>query len=84
MVVLFKFKFNYPWRYVRFIAQYMEKLPIADISDFAKEEIEDRVRQILADPAGPEVVRLEKEIDQLVYQLYNLTPEEIALVEGKK
>jgi len=27
---------------------------------------------------------LEKEIDQLVYALYNLTPEEIALVEGSE
>ncbi|MCG2715734.1 MAG: hypothetical protein L6422_05525 [Candidatus Marinimicrobia bacterium] len=26
--------------------------------------------------------KLEKEIDQLVYQLYGLTPEEIAVVEG--
>lgn len=26
---------------------------------------------------------LEKEIDQLVYQLYGLTEEEIAIVEGK-
>ena len=26
---------------------------------------------------------LEQEIDRLVYQLYDLTPEEIALVEGK-
>jgi hypothetical protein len=27
---------------------------------------------------------VEREIDQLVYQLYNLTPEEIAIVEGVK
>jgi hypothetical protein len=26
----------------------------------------------------------EREIDQLVYQLYELTPEEIAIVEGTK
>jgi hypothetical protein len=26
---------------------------------------------------------LEAEIDQMVYQLYNLTPEEIAIVEEK-
>jgi hypothetical protein len=29
------------------------------------------------------VSKLEHQIDQLVYQLYELTPEEIALVEGK-
>jgi hypothetical protein len=27
---------------------------------------------------------LESEIDRLVYALYNLTPDEIAIVEGKK
>ncbi len=26
---------------------------------------------------------LEKQIDQMVYKLYSLTPEEIAIVEGK-
>jgi hypothetical protein len=29
------------------------------------------------------VHNLEKQIDQMVYKLYNLTPEEIAIVEGK-
>jgi hypothetical protein len=29
------------------------------------------------------VIALEAEIDQLVYQLYGLTPEEIAVVEGR-
>ena len=29
-----------------------------------------------------DTVTLENEIDQLVYELYDLTPEEIALVEG--
>jgi hypothetical protein len=27
---------------------------------------------------------LEKQIDEMVYALYGLTPEEIAIVEGKK
>jgi hypothetical protein len=26
----------------------------------------------------------EKQIDQMVYELYGLTPDEIAIVEGKK
>ncbi len=29
------------------------------------------------------VRNLEKQIDQMVYKLYDLTPEEIAIVEGK-
>ena len=34
----------------------------------------------------PEVdtVALEREIDRLVYELYDLTPEEISIVEGAK
>ena len=30
------------------------------------------------------VTATDQQIDQLVYELYNLTPEEIALVEGGK
>ena len=33
------------------------------------------------DPAA-DTTALEREIDQLVYKLYELTPEEIAIVEG--
>ena len=32
----------------------------------------------------PTVSDLENEIDQIVYLLYDLTPEEIAIVEGAK
>jgi len=28
-------------------------------------------------------MRLDRQIDSLVYELYNLTPEEIAIVEGQ-
>ena len=41
-------------------------------------------KPILDNPDSPDVPRLEKEIDKLVYDLYDLTPEEIAIVEGKK
>ena len=48
-------------------------------------QIETRVDQILAakdtDP-NADISELENEIDQIVYLLYNLTPEEIAIVEG--
>ena len=30
-----------------------------------------------------DIFALEKQIDEMVYMLYNLTPEEIAIVEGK-
>lgn len=32
---------------------------------------------------GQDTTALEKQIDQMVYQLYELTEEEIAIVEGK-
>ena len=55
--------------------------------DEQKQAIETLVDRILAakqsDPAA-DVQPLETQIDQLVYQLYNLTPEEIAIVEGSK
>jgi hypothetical protein len=63
---------------------YMEQLPIPTATPDQQAPIIDRVQQILADPSGPEVPRLEAEIDRLVYALYGLTEEEIAVVEGKK
>ena len=33
-------------------------------------------------PRSPVRTALEREIDRLVYELYDLTPEEIAVVEG--
>ncbi len=44
------------------------------------------VDQILAakqkDPAA-DTLALEKQIDKMVYELYDLTPDDIAVVEGK-
>jgi hypothetical protein len=34
-------------------------------------------------PLFSQLPRLEAEINQLVYQLYGLTPEEVAVVEGR-
>jgi len=58
---------------LRFIAQYMEQVPIPTATDKQKIPIIERVEKILADPASPEVPRLEAEIDQMVYALYGLT-----------
>lgn len=64
---------------------YVENLPIPNVFSENQKSIVDLVDQILtakkADPKS-DTSNLEKQIDQLVYQLYNLTPEEIALVEG--
>ena len=63
------------------------QLPIADISPEEQKPFINLVDQILSlkhkDPSA-DISALESEIDRLVYALYNLTPEEIAIVEGKK
>jgi hypothetical protein len=62
---------------------YMEQLPVFPATDKEKAPIIERVQKILANPDSPDVPRLEAEINKLVYALYGLTPEEIAIVEGK-
>ena len=48
---------------------------------FRSQEIENLVQKCL-DTNGKNVRNIETEIDQLVYQLYELTPEEIQIIEG--
>ena len=69
--------------FVRYFSQYIEQLPIPPTTEDQQAPIIERVQQILAAPDSPEVPRLEAEIDRLVYALYGLAAEEIALVEGK-
>ena len=71
--------------FLEFKPMYISPLPIPDPPE--NEGISALVSQILdaadTDPdAGAEVSELEDEIDQMVYLLYDLTPEEIAIVEG--
>lgn len=70
--------------FVRFIAQYMEQLPIVQTGAENKQFIIERVTKILDDPESPNVSKLEEEINEMVSKLYNLTDEEIMIVEGKK
>jgi hypothetical protein len=68
--------------------QYLERLPIAVKSESTEcQRIESLVSSILeqkkADPSA-DVSALETEIDKLVYSIYALTPEEIAVVEGNE
>ena len=71
--------------FVRFIAQYVSQIPIPSIKPEQKVLIGKIVNQILdtkrADP-NADVSKLENEIDQIVYLLYHLTPEEIDIVEA--
>jgi hypothetical protein len=63
----------------------IELLPIKIASQDQEKQIEILVNQILAmKKQNPSAITtdLENKIDQLVYQLYELTEEEIAIVEG--
>ena len=59
----------------------MNKAPIAPQTEEQKAELSKLVNRILNDPNSFEVADLEREIDQLVYKLYELTSAEIALIE---
>lgn len=65
----------------------LKKLPIRIASNDEQDAISSLVKKILAmkqrDPDA-DTTPLEREIDQLVYKLYGLTQEEIAIVEGNK
>ncbi|MFP6207856.1 class I SAM-dependent DNA methyltransferase [Helicobacter pylori] len=72
----------------RYKKAFIERLPIPKITEKNQEladKITDSAKQILAlkekDPKA-NTQRLEKEIDALVYQLYNLTDEEIKIIEN--
>ncbi|HDR05308.1 MAG TPA: restriction endonuclease, partial [Candidatus Marinimicrobia bacterium] len=73
---------------IRFKSEFMSDYPIPPITPSNKgvvEQIESKVEEIIAakkqnSPAN--TTSLENQIDQMVYQLYNLTPEEITIVEG--
>ena len=74
-------------RGVRFKSEFMKLFPIppiAEVNQNLVHQLETRVERILvAKHANPDedITALEKEIDQIVYSLYDLTPEEIAIVE---
>ena len=63
----------------------LKEIPIPAVTPAQQKSIIDLVDSILAvkkkDPVA-DTSKLEDEIDALVYDLYNLTPEEIAIVEG--
>jgi adenine-specific DNA-methyltransferase len=65
--------------------EHVEKLAIKRPSEKQHKDIVDSVTRILsakaADPAA-DTMALEREIDRMVYELYGLTGEEIAVVEG--
>ena len=74
---------NDPWAGggLRFIAQYMRNLPIAERNEEQQALLSHLVQRIHEDPEGDQVRDIEKEIDDMVYQLYGLTDAEIDLIK---
>ena len=74
---------NDPWAGggLQFFAQYMEKVPVADMTSTQKAELSRLVERILADPQSDGVSDIEQKIDELVYQLYGLTDVGIELIK---
>ena len=65
--------------------QAIENIPIPELSEADQQPFIDLVNQILAKKEqGEDSIALEKEIDQMVYGLYELTEEEIKIVEEQK
>ena len=65
----------------------LEKLPVAEIPASQQQAFITLVNQIFdAKHTAPntDISTLEDAIDKLVYELYNLTPKEIAIVGGKE
>jgi adenine-specific DNA-methyltransferase len=70
---------------MRAFTDYMKQVPIPPFQPAIQDQIGELVDGILlAKDANPtaDVSALEREIDQLVYRLYGLTAEEIAIVEA--
>jgi hypothetical protein len=79
-------------RTMRFDNYHLAKLPLVELSRVRQKPFIDLVNQILiitkdedylSNPTKQARVKeLERQIDQTVYELYGLTPEEVAVVEG--
>ena len=73
--------------YISINTQILKIIPIAQSAEIFKQRIGEIVDQILnakkSDP-NADTTALETEIDQMVYQLYNLTAEEIEIIESSQ
>ena len=71
----------------RWINAYVKQLPIPSATKIQQAQIEQLVEQIRVvknKQLNSDVSTIEAKIDQLVYKLYDLTPNEIAIVEGQR
>lgn len=70
--------------YCRFFTQYLEQVPIPNMSDALRKQIAALAQQCFAaEQANPEnLPALEAELNALVYQAYGLDDDDIAVIEG--
>ena len=69
--------------YLEYKVQYIEKIPIKNISKKEQKPFIELVERILAGRKNDtDTTDLENQIDQLVYKLYKLTEEEIKIIEN--
>ncbi|WP_423128044.1 hypothetical protein [Gaoshiqia sp. Z1-71] len=62
----------------------LRKLPIPNVNDELQKPISEIVKEVLklkSENSDADTSKLENQIDQLVYQLYDLTEEEIEIIE---
>ena len=72
---------------LRFFTQFVEEIPIPNASAAEQAAIAALVQQCLASKQRnpkADTTALEREIDRLVYELYELTPTEIKLEEDTR
>lgn len=86
---VFNFYFNYFSFTNHLTVSELEKVPIPTINSKNQnlvDEIINLVNQILAlktENSSADISKLEKDIDNLIYKLYNLTPKEIEIIERR-
>jgi hypothetical protein len=72
--------------FMRFKSIYVSQIPIpspTDTQDACVTEIVNKILEIKRQNPNADTSSLEKEIDQIVYQLYGLTDEEIGIIENR-
>jgi hypothetical protein len=69
--------------FLEYKPMYVGKIPIFSATEIQKAPIVEQVRTILENHDLPDMPNLEAEINTLIFELYDLTPEEIKIVEGE-
>ena len=82
--LLYKFIYSNVIRSTRYDGEYVARIPVPDFESVDQSQIISLVNQLIArGPDVPAAASWQREIDQLVYQIYGSTAEDIGLVEGK-